>query len=54
MKLNELKDWDKLTPAEQARLKQVYGQDAEITKTMHDSKASSLKKAEQAKGAQNG
>lgn len=34
MKLTELKDWNKLTPEEQARLKEVYGEDPEITKTM--------------------
>lgn len=40
MKVTELKDWDKLTPEEQARLKDVYQVDAEdnlpepITKTM--------------------
>ena len=34
MKLTELKDWDKLTPAEQKRLREVYGDDPQITKTM--------------------
>lgn len=34
MKLEELKDWDKLTPDEQARLKKVYGEEPPITKTM--------------------
>ena len=34
MKLSDLKDWNKLTPAEQERLRKVYGEDAEITKTM--------------------
>jgi hypothetical protein len=40
MKVTDLKDWSKLTPAEQARLKEVYnvGADDElptnITKTM--------------------
>lgn len=48
MKLNELKNWDKLTPAERARLKEVYGRNAEITKTMHDTNPASLKKAKQA------
>lgn len=57
MILQELKDWDKLTPEEQARLKEVYGDDSDITKTMHDTKPASLKKAratEEAKEAQNG
>lgn len=34
MKLTELKNWNELSPEEQARLKEVYGQDAEITQTM--------------------
>lgn len=57
MKLQELKNWDKLTPAEQDRLKEVYGEDAEITKTTHDTEPASLEKAraaEKAKGAKNG
>jgi len=53
MKLTELKNWNRLTPAEKARLKKVYGKDAEITKTMHDTKASSLKKARAAEGGKN-
>ncbi len=34
MKLEELKNWDKLTPQEQARLRDVYGDNPHITKTM--------------------
>lgn len=34
MKLTELKNWDKLTKEEQDRLKEMYGEEAEITKTM--------------------
>lgn len=52
MKVTELKDWNKLTPAEQARLRDVYnvGADDElpITQTMHDTDPESLKKAKEA------
>lgn len=34
MKLEELKDWKKLTVEEQARLREIYGDDPHITKTM--------------------
>lgn len=40
MKVTELKDWNKLTPEEQVRLREIYNVDAEdnlpesITKTM--------------------
>lgn len=34
MKLEELKDWNTLTPEEQARLRKVYGSNPNITKTM--------------------
>jgi hypothetical protein len=34
MKLKDLKNWNKLTPKEQKRLKEVYGEDPEVTKTM--------------------
>lgn len=34
MKLEELKDWDKLTPEEQERLRDMYGDEPKITKTM--------------------
>lgn len=34
MKLQDLKNWHKLTPKEQARLKEIYGENPPITKTM--------------------
>lgn len=34
MKLEELKDWNKLSPQEQSRLREVYGDNPHITKTM--------------------
>lgn len=34
MKLEELKDWDKLSKSEQKRLRIMYGDEPEITKTM--------------------
>lgn len=34
MKLEDLKDWDKLTKEEQDRLKKVYGENPDITKTL--------------------
>ena len=52
MKLSELKNWDQLTPEEQARLREVYGDDAEVTKTMRDTDPESLKKANE--GGKNG
>lgn len=51
MKLTDLKGWKKLSEAEKNRLTEVYGKDAEITKTMHDTKRSSLKKAKEAANA---
>lgn len=34
MKLEELKDWDKLSKSEQKRLREMYGDEPAITKTM--------------------
>lgn len=34
MRLEELKDWDKLTKEEQDRLRKVYGDNPDITKTL--------------------
>lgn len=45
MRLEKLKDWDKLTSKEQARLRKVYGVAPEVTSTMHDTKSSSLVKS---------
>ena len=46
MKYTDLKNWNKLTREEKARLKKVYGLQGikKITKTMHDTKEESLKK----------
>lgn len=38
MKLEELKDWNKLSKSEQRRLREVYGDEPEITKTMAEKK----------------
>lgn len=34
IKLEELKNWNQLTPAEQERLRKVYGDSPDITKTV--------------------
>ena len=49
MKLTELKHWSKLTKEQKARLKAMYGSNAEITKTLHDTDKKSLKKAREQK-----
>jgi hypothetical protein len=52
MKLTELKNWENLTPEEKDRLREIYGEDPQIEKTLHDTNAESLEKAK--KGGQNG
>jgi hypothetical protein len=45
MKLNDLKNWDKLTKEEKTRLRWAYSSSPQVTKTMHDTTKKSLKKA---------
>ncbi len=44
-KWTDLKNWNKCTPEQKARLKAMYGRRPKITKTLHDTKIASLAKA---------
>ncbi len=47
-KWTDLKNWNRTNPQEKARLKAMYGTKPSITKTLHDTKKSSLEKAKRA------